>query len=786
MGRKEKEDGGYMDGIEIRGGKQEEKREESGSLAELAFFLAGVSGLLLFVHSLDGVRMNSLIVYPAAGLLGWTLWFTWNRRKKLFYLVLSATLPAGALYVFGFRDAICDQLGEMLSRMAAGTNGEAVDITHTMVLAAAILTIFLFLMECVMEKHGICLVLTSLPLLILPMLGIREEGRGVLSGIRAARLACYPLLLLFQIAFQVIRHTARGRGSRSLSGMGQTRLSLRACAAAAGLFGAVILAAAVPVLLHEQELYGLVYDAEGYLTRTFRSITGMADESLADGRISRGNNYRTGTVQLVLRIDAKPTQTLYLKGFGGGKYVGGNWIPANDEALFEQMAERLHWGEWAYMIGGMYYSMYYVMNESVYQEEMPLSRFLRIFHASGNYDNTYIPYYSQRGARLIFPDSMEDGYFFRYYEQQDMRIGEGEIPEDFVTLMNWYRQVETAYIEEAQNVYTQVPVELLPRLTALVEENPMEGLDEITAFILYTLQSNTTYTLTPGRAPLNEDVVEYFLFEGKRGYCVHYAAAATLMYRLYGIPARYASGYALPPSAFVQKEDGSWEAEATDEQAHAWVEIFLKDYGWTPVEVTPVDGRAAAASYPGVQSEQLGHLMSEHGWDMSIPSLSGNGSGTGTSGRTGGNVDRLEQLSSFLSEHRTALHVSAACMVYTLLLLPLFLDYRRLRIREKMETAGCRRIFDRLLEMLHFCGYLAEYDGTQEDFPEKLAAVCGLSAADAVRLQKIVERAAYGAKRPEEAEEEFVRKTYVRAADTLYQELGWKKRMVFRYIKAFA
>ena len=131
--------------------------------------------------------------------------------------------------------------------------------------------------------------------------------------------------------------------------------------------------------------------------------------------------------------------------------------------------------------------------------------------------------------------------------------------------MEWYGEVQDACAKEAQSVYTRVPAELLPRLTDLVEENPLESLEEITAFILYTLQSNTAYTLTPGRAPVNEDVVEYFLFEGKRGYCVHYAAAATLMYRLYGIPARYVSGYAVPPSAFRQTAEGSWRAEATDE-----------------------------------------------------------------------------------------------------------------------------------------------------------------------------------------------------------------------------
>ncbi len=41
----------------------------------------------------------------------------------------------------------------------------------------------------------------------------------------------------------------------------------------------------------------------------------------------------------------------------------------------------------------------------------------------------------------------------------------------------------------------------------------------------------------------------------------------------------------------------------------------------------------------------------------------------------------------------------------------------------------CRQVFDRLLQMLRLCGHMTEYDGTQEDFPEKPAAACALPYA---------------------------------------------------------
>ena len=65
------------------------------------------------------------------------------------------------------------------------------------------------------------------------------------------------------------------------------------------------------------------------------------------------------------------------------------------------------------------------------------------------------------------------------------------------------------------------------------------------------------------------------------------------MYRLAGYPARYVTGYIGKPSAFSQNEDGTWSAEITDRNAHAWAEVFVSQVGWVPVEMTP--GFSAAA-----------------------------------------------------------------------------------------------------------------------------------------------------------------------------------------------
>ena len=97
------------------------------------------------------------------------------------------------------------------------------------------------------------------------------------------------------------------------------------------------------------------------------------------------------------------------------------------------------------------------------------------------------------------------------------------------------------------------------------------------------LAAATTYDTTVPAVPEGADFVDYFLNQSGRGYCMHYATAAALFFRMAGIPARYVSGYT------VMVPD-SGRVDVPESAAHAWVEIYLDGYGWYPVEVTPAYG----------------------------------------------------------------------------------------------------------------------------------------------------------------------------------------------------
>lgn len=111
------------------------------------------------------------------------------------------------------------------------------------------------------------------------------------------------------------------------------------------------------------------------------------------------------------------------------------------------------------------------------------------------------------------------------------------------------------------------------------------------------LTKQCAYAYSPPEIPSGEDFAIYFLEESRRGYCVHFASAATVLLRSLGIPARYAEGYIIVPSDFSKQADADGYVEIEDTHAHAWVEVFDPvQLEWIPVEMTASAIRSAEAT----------------------------------------------------------------------------------------------------------------------------------------------------------------------------------------------
>ena len=190
-------------------------------------------------------------------------------------------------------------------------------------------------------------------------------------------------------------------------------------------------------------------------------------------------------------------------------------------------------------------------------------------------------------STVYFPESWGTGYSGNVWRMTEAWHSENS-PQDDPAEM---RAECTAY-----------PAELRDTLEVLCSDWADGTIEEVSNGISRELHQRAVYDTTPGAPPAGEEFLHYFLFENHKGFCVHFATAATLMYRYCGYTARYAEGYAVPASAFHETEDGQYEAQITGEMGHAWCQVYDEETGgWTDMEHTPsapedVTGQPPAAS----------------------------------------------------------------------------------------------------------------------------------------------------------------------------------------------
>ena len=132
----------------------------------------------------------------------------------------------------------------------------------------------------------------------------------------------------------------------------------------------------------------------------------------------------------------------------------------------------------------MFSNLYYQMNQNTDRgftlREHTLV--IRNMETTRGQSTEYAPYYGIQSRQGRF------GSMFRYYEQGEMSIDWDHMDPSMESGASWYRDIQEAYQKEAQETYTRVPREEIPRLVKLCEANPQSDLEHITAFIIDTLQ----------------------------------------------------------------------------------------------------------------------------------------------------------------------------------------------------------------------------------------------------------------------------------------------------------
>jgi transglutaminase-like putative cysteine protease len=128
---------------------------------------------------------------------------------------------------------------------------------------------------------------------------------------------------------------------------------------------------------------------------------------------------------------------------------------------------------------------------------------------------------------------------------------------------------------------TSLPQRLAPRSRSMAKHwLKLEPHARVLTILNWMQSRRLVYTLAPPSS-WGSDATDFFLFQGRSGYCQSFSSAFVVLARSAGVPARIVTGY----HGGTYNEFGNyWLIRHSN--AHAWAEVWLSDTGWTRIDPT--------------------------------------------------------------------------------------------------------------------------------------------------------------------------------------------------------
>jgi len=307
--------------------------------------------------------------------------------------------------------------------------------------------------------------------------------------------------------------------------------------------------------------------------------------------------------EIVLEVTMAKPESLWLRGFVGSQYDGVSWQQDDNATLFAQ-ADLFYW-----LHKDNFYGQKQLADAAITADvDAPINAFgIHINNVKASSRNIYAPY----EVYLTNPTQMLDKGIgdvaltntglrgLREYQYFSMPNQVKRYPEIInrifddegsrLAMIEPYLLVEGNYAQFVYEQYTRVPETVAKwideYLSDMIPQSGETNYSDARQAIIKYFTTETEYSTDPSFAG-SGDLAYDFLFLDKSGYSIHYATAATLLFRAYGIPARYVEGYIITPKDIEGVGDNSiLQIDAT--HAHAWTEVYQNGVGWIPVEVTP-------------------------------------------------------------------------------------------------------------------------------------------------------------------------------------------------------
>lgn len=383
-----------------------------------------------------------------------------------------------------------------------------------------------------------------------------------------------------------------------------------------------------------------------------------------NGRITNEAPHTTGKTVLTMTLSDVPTENIYLKDYSSQDYENGTW--QERKGMFSEAASQQ--GLDVFEAGQMIYN--FASEECL--EDLTLSDKQEWlddieYAAPKKYDYTLelerggraapVPYLGRLPEGLQMKEDMSANkpWFKKSYSGSLMMAGNKDhellndlgtyylmniwqptsgddadgivAPTEELTKIEWYDAYVKSWDTNGQMSEQEIEwlnerfVEMFMGRVQAIRQTSEDSSEQksvmwsnlfrvyYTIFLQQMMQGYGSYSQNLTALPAGEDPIEYFLFTSQKGFCIHYASAGVLMLQELGIPARYASGYVIFPGD-VEKTNGKYTATITDKNAHAWAEIYLDEFGWVPVEMTP--GFVSSDRGTAVKGNQTDSQASEH------------------------------------------------------------------------------------------------------------------------------------------------------------------------------
>jgi len=275
--------------------------------------------------------------------------------------------------------------------------------------------------------------------------------------------------------------------------------------------------------------------------------------------VSGGTNLST---KPILRIKGENIE--YLKGYALDTFDGNNWTASDKSALLSHFFSEKD-------LDMYQHRQVQVMDLTYIGSALPVDGY--VINLKGNFFQAPHGLTGQENfiISLVWPQSVNN---YEYWTSK----------KKFKPLSETEFQRYTAYPAHS------------PRLKNWVDSLIGSEIDPERKSELITAHLRSNFTYSTGVPDLERNApIEDFIFNQKEGHCERYASALALLLRMSKIPSRVVVGYHVPP-----KNQFADYHSVLAENAHAWVEAFIKGKGWVIYDGTPASNMIQAAANPGV------------------------------------------------------------------------------------------------------------------------------------------------------------------------------------------